>query len=530
MGVKGLYRLLSLVLVLLLVVAYLYLKDSSSLKEVRFENIRMSQKIEESALKQKDAIVQKRISEQLEEIAQQQKLITENQKTIALEQRAIAEQKQDEAIYQKQIADRAKTRAVDALKDAEKQRKNAIRQKDAAEAAEKNANRLRMLALGQSLSARSINQKNTGNDTLATMLALAAWRFTRENKGDLYQSELFQALKMSSAEENSLRAHKGFIRDIAVMPGASGQQLKLASVSQSGEIILWGGPVSDLQPFVVLDDAEYDFRKILFNPAGTAFIATDIAGNALMVEAPFQNSGQYKIKLSDTKVKALAFINNNSLVFSVGSNLVGLDIRDRGSSVSQVYGHAAEIEQLIFDHKSGKLFFSDNQGKVFSFTPGSGSEARLHCQLGSEDISSVSIGDKGRIAIGTTSGKIYVYHGNESGLKELVGHLSQVNDLVFDKDLLMSVSYDRTVRLWNLNKPSLESITIEEHDDWGYSIDVIPGAEKIISAGADRLLRITTIDPEKLAELVSKRVTRDFSREEWEAYVGSSVEYQSLKQ
>ena len=58
----------------------------------------------------------------------------------------------------------------------------------------------------------------------------------------------------------------------------------------------------------------------------------------------------------------------------------------------------------------------------------------------------------------------------------------------------------------------------------------MPGAQKVVSAGADRLLRVTTIDPKRLAEFVSQRVPRDFTQEEWDAYVDPSVEYQSLKQ
>ncbi len=527
MKVKGLYGLLGVGLVLLLALAYLYLKDSRALEEVRFENTRMSQKIEESATKQKEAIVQKRISEQLEEIAQQQKLITESQKTIALEQRGIAEQKQDEAIQQKQIADRAKTRAINALDDAEKQRKIAVEQKEAAEAAEKNATRLRLLALGQSLSARSINQKNTGNDSLASMLALAAWRFTRKNKGDLYQSELFQALKMSSAEENALSAHKGFIRDIAIVPDAGKNPLKLVSVSQSGEVILWEGDLSTLQPKVLMDAPEHDFRKVLFSPDGATLVAVSAAGKATLFQAPFSKPGG-DLALSDNRLPSLAFINEHVLVFPSGSSLIGFDLRTRGSSVSQVYSHSNDIEQLLFDKKSEKLYFADKQGSVFSFSPGSNTQATFHCRFSIANITCLAVDSKRRIAAGTASGKIFVY--DETGIKELIGHLSQVNGLAYDEDLLLSVSYDRTVRLWNLNKPSLESIIIEKHDAWGYSIGIVPHTKKVISAGADRLLRITTIDPERLAKLVSKKVARDFTREEWAAFVDPSVEYQSLKQ
>ncbi len=527
MKVKGVHGLLSAIAVLLAIMAYLYFKDNRTLKEVQLENTRMAQKIEESALKQRDAIVQKRISKQLEEIAQQQKLITESQKTIALEQRGIAEQKQNEAIQQKQIADQAKTLAINALDDAEKQRKIAVNQKEAAEAAEKNATRLRMLALGQSLSARSINQKNTGNDSLATMLALTAWRFTLKNGGDLYQSELFRALKMSSAEETALSDHKGYIRDVAIKPG-TGENSLLASVSQSGEVFLWEGDMSNLKSRMIMDVAENDFRHVLFSPSGSTLLAVTAGGDGVLFKSPFSASKYQKLSLSDTQVAALAFVDENTVALPEGSNIIGIDLRTGGSSITQLYNHSSDIQQLLFNAQSGKLFFSDVTGSVFSIAPNGSTKATRHCQFRTNDISCLSIDNEGRIAAGTTSGKIWV--SDKGNIKELIGHLSQVNGLVSDKDLLLSVSYDRTVRLWNLNKPSLESIIIEEHGAWGYCIGIVPGAQKVVSAGADRLLRVTTIDPKRLAEFVSQRVPRDFTQEEWAAYVDPSVEYQSLKQ
>ncbi len=516
-------------IILLLVLSYVYFKDARALEKIKFENALMSQKIEESILKQKEAIVQKRISEQLEEIALQQKLITESQKTIAFKQRTIAEQKQREAIMQRQIADKAKATAVNAFKDAEEQRKIAIGQKNAAEAAEKNANRLRMLALGQSLSARSINQKNTGNDTLATMLALAAWQFTNENKGDLYQSELFQALKISVEEENSLRAHKGFIRDIDAI--RKGDQINLVSVSQNGEIILWENSAWTFQPRILMENPEYDLRSVSFNHSGTAFASSDASGNVIIADAPYQSSNFDIIELSDTKIKSIAFINDDLLIYPEGSNLMELNIGLNRVSIEhkQIYKHADDIEFLLFDQKSGKVFFSDVTGNVFSFVPAS-NQIYLHFRHNMRNISCIAVGEKEKIAIGTTSGKIYVEdHHNKNDVKEFVGHISQVNDLVFSKDLLISISYDRTVRLWDLENFSFEPVVIEEHDDWGYSVNVIPGAEKVISAGADKRIRVTTIDPKELAELVQEKFPREFTNDEWEAYVGSAVDYKSLK-
>lgn len=509
---------------------YFYQRDTSALKDVKNENVRMSQKIDEAESKQKDAIIQKRISEQLEEIAQQQKLITESQKTIALEQRVIAEQKQNEAVIQKQVADRAKTRAVSALEDAEKQKKIAVEQKNAAEAAEKNTNRLRMLALGQSLSARSINQNNAGNDTLASMLALAAWQFTEENQGDLYQSELFQALKIASKEENVLRAHKGFIRDLALMPSSSENDLKLSSVSESGEIILWTGNSSSLQPKILFKNDSYDLRKVCFNKEASMLAASDLTGNVILLKEPFNSSQAQSFKLSDYKIDALAFINTNTLVFNEETNIIGTNVTTGGSSVQQIYGHTDMVTNIWFDAPSNLLYFSDDKGQFCSVKPNSGDEAKVILNLKDHSISCFVVDENGKIAVGTNSGKIYVKNSEDNNLTELIGHISEVNDLAFEGEELISIGYDKTVRLWNLASSSTESVIIEQHKDWGYCINNIAGSGKIVSAGADKFLRITTIDPQRLAKLVQKNVNRDFTQDEWNTYVDPTVKFKSFNQ
>lgn len=529
MGSKKTYIYLGLFALLLISVGFMYVRDTQILEDVKSENQRMSLKITESEQKQKDAIIQKRISEQLEEIAQQQKVITENQKTIALEQRSIAEQKQFEAIVQKQVADKAKTRAENAFQDAEQQRKIAVLQKDAAEKAEKNANRLRMLSLGQSLSARSINLNNTGNDSLASMLALSAWQFISDNNGDLYQSELFQALKASSKESNTLKAHQGFIRDLSIMPGSGMQGMNMVSVDQNGEIIFWTGPLSDLMPTSIWKNQDYDLRNTCFNLDGSQLAVSDAKGNIIVLDQPYKDSKFYITKQSDTRIRAMVYISGNKLAFTEDANILGMDTHSQGSSVQQIYGHSQDITALLFSTEQNTFFFSDDKGATYSLKNQAGASAELIFKIEGE-ISSLCLDGTNQLAVGTNSGRIYVYDARTRATTELIGHVSQVNDLAFSNDLLISLGYDKTVRLWNLKSGSAESIVIEEQNDWAYCLNVLPETEKVISAGADKQLRITTINPRELADLVAAQVKRDFTQEEWNTYVDPTIELKSFKE
>jgi hypothetical protein len=501
--------------------------ESSELTAVKNENIRMTEKITESETKQKQAIIQKRISEQLEEIALQQKLVTEKQKKIALDQRSIAEEKKKEAVLQKQLADKAKLRAVDAFKDAEQQREIAIEEKNIAKRAEQKASRLRLLALARSLAARSINQSNSGNDTLAAMLATTAWDFTSNNNGDHYQSELFQALKLSAKEKQQLRLHKGHIRDVLVLEDSE-SKIELISISEMGEVAVWKRKNGALVSNTLLSDQGFDFRKLAASPDKKYVSVSDSEGNIHVFKLS-NSTYQFVSKQADHQIDQMCFLTNNLLVFVSESNIIGMKLSDEGSSVRSIYGHTQNIGQLEINTVNNKLYFSDYSGKIFSFNPEDSEDAAIEIDLQGQIISCFSWTSGQKLVAGTKSGKIYLQKSSRNDWDELVGHLSQVNDLVVVDDLIYSISYDKTVRLWKRKGNAHESIIIEKLNDWGYALDVTHD-QKLVSAGGDKIIRVTTVKPKELALLVKNKVDREFTEEEWNTYVDQSINQESLKE
>lgn len=527
---KRIYILTVFLVLVLCLLGFMYTESTQKLEDIIGENSIMNAKIVESEQKQKEAFIQKRISEQLEEIAQQQKVITESQKTIALEQRSIAEQKQKEAVVQKQLADVAKLRAVNALEEAEMQKTIAVEQKDLAKTAEKNANRLRMLSLGQSLSARSINQHNTGNQELASMLALTAWQFMIENDGDLYQAELFKALKTSSMEDRSFRArfHQTGIRDLGVLPNSSEENMKIITADEGGQLVYWSGDVDQLSATPMWSDPEFSLRKICFNRNGSRLIVSDASGNLLLFNAPYDRPNVLQLKLSGIALGDIVFLSNTKLAITDERTIAVMDVDSRDTSSQTIYNHTHVITQLIFDSKVQKLYFSDERGVLLSLDNKPGAQAEIIAKIG-EQISSIMLSNSSKIALGTKSGKVCVINLRSRSKMDLIGHISQVNDLAFINDMLISISYDKTVRLWNLKNETIESIIIEEQNSWGYCLKSLPVTEKVIFAGNDKALNVATINTVDLATMVRKNVKRNFTQDEWNTNVDPSIPLRSFK-
>jgi len=138
--------------------------------------------------------------------------------------------------------------------------------------------------------------------------------------------------------------------------------------------------------------------------------------------------------------------------------------------------------------------------------------------------------DGGRtISFGTKSGMVYVMdYPKMKNLRKLKGHLSQVSDLQFNRGYLLTSSYDRTLKLWDLKSSKLEPITLSTFDSW---LNCFTTDNKYIWTGdASGVLSRINVSPDDMAKKIQKSLTRDFTKEEWNYYIGSSTPMESFKQ
>lgn len=278
-------RHIGLTLLLLLLLA----GGGISMHSLWEENLRYKQEratlieqLRQATESQKEATITRRISTQLEEIAYQQKEISDIQRQEAVNQSKIAEEMRDHAELEKEKAVMAQGAALEAYNQMEEQKKLAeIRREEAVEAQMK-ADTLARLALGRSLGSQASTQYTIGNKELATLLSYSAWKFTSENKGDIYQPAIFDALSQTSDLSKRWRFHAGAIRDIQIFQDTQGSHL--LSASQYGELYVWkieGNHLS--QEHFLVSNSTYDFRKVVIDPEHRLYIALSYPDQLLIV-------------------------------------------------------------------------------------------------------------------------------------------------------------------------------------------------------------------------------------------------------
>lgn len=111
-------------------------------------------------------------------------------------------------------------------------------------------------------------------------------------------------------------------------------------------------------------------------------------------------------------------------------------------------------------------------------------------------------------------GIICVISTSSGDVKHLKGHGQAVNELKIhpiDHDLLMSVSKDHSLRLWNIKTDICVAIFagVEGHRDEVLSADFHKSGSRIVSGGMDHALKIWTLDTQEMNEAIAESKTYD---------------------
>ena len=139
--------------------------------------------------------------------------------------------------------------------------------------------------------------------------------------------------------------------------------------------------------------------------------------------------------------------------------------------------------------------------------------------------------DQGIFALGYENGRIIIGNLEKGTMEELVGHLSRITCLQLVNKRLFTSSYDGTVRLWNLDKDNkVGSFVVAEQKNWIYVFRIENDRNLLITGNGKGELCISSISPEVMAETIREKLSRNFTEEEWNYYIGELSEYETFMQ
>ena len=388
--------------------------------------------------------------------------------------------------------------------------------------------RRRMVAVGKSMALKSLQLSDQKD--LQSLLAYQGYIFNRNNGGlqndaDIYSGLYTVAKEYGSASYKTFPGHDGGIKSIAFVP----EKREFFTSGADGKVFKWN-----------LDGRNRNLQLIY---SGTEII------NVIAVSP-------------DKNWLACGEQNASIKMISLNANMIGYDLN----------GHSGEIKSLIFSFDGRYLYSASLDGKVLKWDLSTRTSTDISTgmmKVTSIDMSSdnkyiAGISNEGRVmlwnpeitsdnfriespgktvqsirfkpgekllAIGYTDGYLELWDIlSRKKITELKAHASAVSDIRFNSKLsqIATAAGDGSLKLWDSEE--LTSLPVSFNDDDGLVVEIefSPDGQVIVSGttgGASNLAARAT-SSEMLAADVASVVTRNFTPDEWVAYVGKDIEYQ----
>ena len=468
--------------------------------------------------------VDRSVSRQMEEIANEQREISDEKREEALQQTKVAnemrlrsELERQNALIAEKNAVASEKKAIEASEVAENERKLAEHQRLLAEMSKQKADTLSYIALGRSLGSISTIQAQAGNEDVANLLSYASYLYTQRYGGDIFYPAVFQSLMQSSKSMTSWTEHTGAVMNLEYMPGDDN---RLVSVSNYGEILLNQRQGDRLLTKVLLKNNNYDFRDVIISKTGRIY-AVSRTGHLAVIQEDLKtvkiidlDKIEHPMRLHDISENNLLIIGENSMgLFDMKRNII------RGT-------RALGFHVIKGSRKSGLPLLFDNQGK-------------MHLVSGLDNMKTEDVPVTGTVtayceskntgieAYGMSDGTIWLIQ-KDGKKQKLLGHRSRISKMKLNGRRLFSSSYDGKVNLWITDKEKIEPMTLIETKNWIMHFNFDSTKTTFWMGDAKGGLTAVNISVPIMVNSVKQKLTRNLTADEWNYFIGQSVPYESF--
>lgn len=477
-----------------------------------------------------EAMVTQRISEQMEDIAFQQKEISDKQREAAESQKKIADIERGKAEMERSLAQTAERKALASAEEAERmrqladeQKEEAVRNMQAAELARAQTDTLYHLSLGATLAQSALSFGNNVNN-LTRLLAYSSWYYTKEYGGDEYDENVFKAVLYSSNNFERINTIlKGSVRSIKTV-GINNRRWAIG-VTDVGEIFCY----NTNKEHRFFTTGNLNFRDMDIIDAEN-FVTITSNGMVNILGYTSMDTSLPEEKASTTlqgtqwrKIRKLK--NDNTLIAISDKKAVWLDARTLNIIAEQpLEGDPTAIgfeDNIIHIFGKDNIHYISEKPGIIAKMPLSKIDMRITAYH--------YVKGYNYHVIGTESGNIYIINNNGEITTTLTGHEGAITSLGDSYNFIISTSYDRGLKYWNIsNGESILANFSVGFDKWPLTFDIDQKEEMIWIGNAEGHVNRYCINPTQNALSTQSLITSDFTKAQWDRYIGPLLPFQSF--
>ena len=457
------------------------------------------------------------------EEARIQALIADQQAANALAARDQARLQQNEALRQRALADAERLRAEQARTEAISNEQEAIAQRAEAESRRLEAEKLRMLALSRELALKSIYLVDQERKAL---LSKVAYDLNNDFEGDQFAPNIYRSLYLSNKtlhgdDFNSIAFNN---KEIIGLAQLEGRQLVATSDGDIFELI-WSKGEARSANFLNTDLRISSFsyeggNEIIIGERNGDARVINTSGRLLYEVKTGQNSPVVKVLSLSAQVKVMALNNGQvNLVNREGEIIRTINLDTRINDLTPL-----PTGEIAVATETAGLVILDKELNVEIEIP-------LKNEVGLSSL--IPLESSNELLISNKNGEIFRYDlaGNEIN-GNLIGHTAGITDMQVSPNgnYLITSSFDRSVRLWNLKNYRSQSILLSNHDRWATAVGFDGKAPYAYSTSYGGKVRKYPLNTSELEEGLCQLVGRSLTKDEWSEFIGNELSYKEICQ
>jgi len=468
---------------------------------------------------------------------------------LAYSQQLVSEKQRDEAETQKRIADKlrkeAEQQAVSlniAKKELEKSFAIAEENRKESEKNKGKSDTLAMINVGLFLITKSLQEYNAAHYEIARLCMLAGWEFfsmqVKDVKGEKYISEaVYAASSRLSGLDKEIKAHDGAVRSIAVIRDEE-KVSSFVSVADDGSVVLWN--YEDYQPSyqTLYKNKKLNFRRVFYWEEKDWIVASSNEKGTFVIfyGKGYKKHFEYTESLSVAEMFCMEdniyFITEEGELYThhVPNEESFHSIKKGDIKSKMIYKHNCPISSAYFIPKRRELFFGDEEGVVYQFDFSKCSATKYFVDR-KEAVTSIFFNDKkDLVRFGYRDG-YYCKIMDGKIIRSVPVHTSRITGIQqIDIGALFS-SYDGTISL--VVKSELKNghrvVKFYACDGWVYTLVGVKKQNFFLCGTSTGDVCILCTDVEKMIESIRNASDREFTKDEWNTYVGKDFEYRTFK-
>lgn len=456
------------------------------------------------------------------EFAEIQRILADSNSTLAQIAAARAEREALRAQDSADAAQRQRNLAVTAQQTAEEQRQLAVEQSNLA------ASR-RMLSIAQSMAVKSINVDN--DTSLKALMAYQAYLFNKKYLGpdhnaDVYAG-LYDALKFLKGNAyNVYTGHTSSVYSLVFAPdnnafysaGGDGQVFKWDIESKGSQVIIQNQLVNR-----VLDVSSDG----MWLACGTDGLGIQLFNTGNLTEPLELKRG------NDNRIRTVDFVPGQGRMFSGGmEGIITQWELESGRGRSEIFAEAGSpVDVLVISPDGSRLAAGTRDGRIIVYNIVSGEQMFILSEDPGNSVIALDFSPDGKLlASGQLYGDVIVWDFDKgTQLHNLRGHRARINQLKFSPDgsLMATASGDGSVRMWETADLNNQPIVLTANSGFIFSVAFSPDSKSVITGSLDEdRLVFSPTRAEYMVPGICGMLDRNFTTEEWNAYIGTDIPYE----